>query len=252
MEARQTVRPWWRLCRFRTLQRAGIVPGMMQVWGHSSNRKENAMSQSSQLKAEARDRVGKGSARAIRREGKIPAVIYGDKQAPLAITISAKEIYYRIYNGGFSTTVLDIDVDGKTIRALPKEYQLDPVKDVPLHVDFLRVGKNSVVTVNVPVHFENEELSPGIKRGGVLNIVRHEVEVHCPADSIPDNIVVDLKGTELGDSIHISAVSLPKGVEPTITDRDFTIATIAAPAGLKSEESEETEEEAAEGETEAE
>jgi len=208
------------------------------------------MSQSTTLQAEARERVGKGSARAIRREGKIPAVIYGDKQPPLAITVSAKEIYYRIYRGGFSTTVLDIEVDGQTIRALPKEYQLDRVKDVPLHVDFLRVSKNSVVTVNVPVHFENEELSPGIKRGGVLNIVRHEIEFLCPADSIPDNIVVDLKGTELGDSIHISAVTLPKGVEPTITDRDFTIATIAAPAGLKSEEAEG--EEAAEGTTEAE
>jgi len=196
------------------------------------------MSQSSTLKAEARERVGKGSARALRREGKIPAVIYGDKQAPLAITVSAKEIYYRIYNGGFSTTVLDIDVDGKTYHVLPKEYQLDKVKDTPLHVDFLRVGKNSVVTVNVPVHFENEEQSPGLKRGGVLNVVRHEVEVHCPAEAIPEAIVVDLTGTDLGDSIHISAVKLPKGVEPTITDRDFTIATIAAPAGLKSEEAE--------------
>ncbi|GGA70725.1 50S ribosomal protein L25 [Nitratireductor aestuarii] len=208
------------------------------------------MSQSSTLKAEARERVGKGSARALRREGKIPAVIYGDKQAPVAITVSAKEIYYRIYNGGFSTTVLDIDVDGKTYHVLPKEYQLDKVKDTPLHVDFLRVGKNSVVTVNVPVHFENEEQSPGLKRGGVLNVVRHEVEVHCPAEAIPEAIVVDLTGTDLGDSIHISAVKLPKGVEPTITDRDFTIATIAAPAGLKSEEAEEGAQ--AEGEAEAE
>jgi len=208
------------------------------------------MSQSSTLKAEARERVGKGSARALRREGKIPAVIYGDKQAPVAITVSAKEIYYRIYNGGFSTTVLDIDVDGKTYHVLPKEYQLDKVKDTPLHVDFLRVGKNSVVTVNVPVHFENEEQSPGLKRGGVLNVVRHEVEVHCPAEAIPEAIVVDLTGTDLGDSVHISAVKLPKGVEPTITDRDFTIATIAAPAGLKSEEAEEGAQ--AEGEAEAE
>lgn len=196
------------------------------------------MSQSTTLKAEARERVGKGSARAIRRDGKIPAVIYGDKQAPIAITVSAKEIFYRIYGGGFSTTVLDIEVDGKIIRALPKDYQLDVVKDVPLHVDFLRIGKNSVVTVNIPVHFENEELSPGLKRGGVLNVVRHEVEVHCPANAIPEHLVVDLTGTDLGDSIHISSVKLPKGVVPVITDRDFTIATIATPAGLKSEEAE--------------
>ena len=201
------------------------------------------MSQSSTLKAEPRTRVGKGSARALRREGKIPAVIYGDKQAPLSITVSANEIYHRIYRGHFTTTIVDIEVDGKTIRALPREYQMDPVKDMPLHVDFLRVSKGAVVTVEVPVQFINEEQSPGLKRGGVLNVVRHQVEVECPADAIPEHIVVDLTGVDLGDSIHISAVTLPKGVEPTITDRDFTIATIAAPAGLRSEESE-----AAEGE----
>lgn len=199
------------------------------------------MSQSSTLKAEPRTRVGKGSARALRREGKIPAVIYGDKQAPLSITVSANEIYHRIYRGHFTTTIVDIEVDGKTIRALPREYQMDPVKDMPLHVDFLRVSKGAVVTVEVPVQFINEEQSPGLKRGGVLNVVRHQVEVECPADAIPEHIVVDLTGVDLGDSIHISAVTLPKNVTPTITDRDFTIATIAAPAGLKSEEAEQTE-----------
>lgn len=199
------------------------------------------MSQSSTLKAEPRTRVGKGSARALRREGKIPAVIYGDKQAPLSITVSANEIYHRIYRGHFTTTIVDIEVDGKTIRALPREYQMDPVKDMPLHVDFLRISKGAVVTVEVPVQFINEEQSPGLKRGGVLNVVRHQVEVECPADAIPEHIVVDLTGVDLGDSIHISAVTLPKNVTPTITDRDFTIATIAAPAGLKSEEAEQTE-----------
>jgi len=199
------------------------------------------MSQSSTLKAEPRTRVGKGSARALRREGKIPAVIYGDKQTPLSITVSANEIYHRIYRGHFTTTIVDIEVDGKTIRALPREYQMDPVKDMPLHVDFLRVSKGAVVTVEVPVQFINEEQSPGLKRGGVLNVVRHQVEVECPADAIPEHIVVDLTGVDLGDSIHISAVTLPKNVTPTIIDRDFTIATIAAPAGLKSEEAEQTE-----------
>lgn len=199
------------------------------------------MSQSSTLKAEPRTRVGKGSARALRRQGKIPAVIYGDKQAPLSITVSANEIYHRIYRGHFTTTIVDIEVDGKTIRALPREYQMDPVKDMPLHVDFLRVSKGAVVTVEVPVQFINEEQSPGLKRGGVLNVVRHQVEVECPADAIPEHIVVDLTGVDLGDSIHISAVTLPKNVTPTIIDRDFTIATIAAPAGLKSEEAEQTE-----------
>ncbi|MGN6146105.1 MULTISPECIES: 50S ribosomal protein L25/general stress protein Ctc [Phyllobacteriaceae] len=194
------------------------------------------MSQASyELKAEAREQVGKGSARAVRRNGKVPAVIYGEKQPPLAIALSYKEIFYKIHGGGFLTTVATIDVDGKKIQVLPKDYQLDPVKDFPLHVDFLRVGKDTVVNVNVPVHFINEEKSPGIKRGGVLNVVRHEVEFHCPANAIPDSITVDLSGAEIGDSIHISAVTLPAGVKPVISDRDFTIATIAGTAAAKPE-----------------
>jgi len=200
------------------------------------NTKGKAMSQASyELKAEAREQVGKGSARAVRRNGKVPAVIYGEKQPPLAIALSYKEIFYKIHGGGFLTTVATIDVDGKKIQVLPKDYQLDPVKDFPLHVDFLRVGKDTVVNVNVPVHFINEEKSPGIKRGGVLNVVRHEVEFHCPANAIPDSITVDLSGAEIGDSIHISAVTLPAGVKPVISDRDFTIATIAGTAAAKPE-----------------
>ncbi|MBX3530400.1 MAG: 50S ribosomal protein L25/general stress protein Ctc [Rhizobiaceae bacterium] len=203
------------------------------------------MSQSYELKAEARDRVGKGSARELRRKGLVPAVIYGDKQAPLSIALSYKDVYYKIHGGGFMTTLATIDVGGKKIQVLPKDYQLDPVRDFPVHVDFLRIGKDSVVTVDVPVHFVNEEKSPGIKRGGVLNIVRHEVEFHVPANAIPEFITVDLTGTDIGDSIHISAVKLPAGAKPTIGDRDFTIATIAAPAGLKSEDNAEAAEAAA-------
>ncbi|WEX07898.1 50S ribosomal protein L25/general stress protein Ctc [Chelativorans sp. AA-79] len=207
--------------------------------------------QSYELTAEARERVGKGSARAIRRSGKIPAVIYGDKKPPLSIVLPYKELFLRIHAGGFRTTIATIDVNGEKIQVLPKEYQLDPVRGFAMHVDFLRVGRNTVVTVNVPVHFTNDEKAPGIKRGGVLNIVRHEVEFTCPATSIPDFIEVDLTGLDIGDSVHISAVTLPEGVKPTITDRDFTIATVAAPAGLKSEEAEGGEaaaEEAEEGE----
>jgi large subunit ribosomal protein L25 len=189
-----------------------------------------------ELKAEAREKVGKGSAREIRRNGKVPAVIYGEKQPPLAIALSYKDVYYKIHGGGFKTTVATIDVDGQKIRVLPKDYQLDPVRDFPMHVDFLRVGEHSTVTVNVPVRFLNEDASPGIKRGGVLNIVRHEVELEVPADSIPDAIEIDLKGYKIGDSIHISAVKLPKNAAATITDRDFTIATIAAPAVLLGED----------------
>ncbi|MEO4001353.1 50S ribosomal protein L25/general stress protein Ctc [Mesorhizobium sp. CAU 1732] len=196
------------------------------------------MSETYELKAEARETVGKGSARELRRNGKVPAVIYGDKQTPLAIALPYKELYYKIHGGAFKTTIATIDVGGKKIQVLPKDYQLDPVRDFPVHVDFLRVSKNTVVTVNIPVHFLNEEKSPGIKRGGVLNIVRHDIEAHVPANKIPDFIEVDLTGKEIGDSIHVSAVTLPEGVEPTITDRDFTIATIAAPAVLLSEDEE--------------
>jgi len=188
-----------------------------------------------ELKAEAREQVGKGSARLVRRNGKVPAVIYGDKQPPLAISLSYKEIFYKIHGGGFLTTVATIELDGKKIQVLPKDYQLDPVRDFPMHVDFLRIGKNTEVNVNVPVHFINEEKSPGLKRGGVLNIVRHEVEFHCPANAIPDAITVDLTGAEIGDSIHISSVTLPAGVKPVISDRDFTIATVAGSSAMKSE-----------------
>ncbi|MFH1795121.1 MAG: 50S ribosomal protein L25/general stress protein Ctc [Pseudomonadota bacterium] len=194
-----------------------------------------------ELKADAREKVGKGSARETRRNGKVPAVIYGDKQPPLAIALPYKELYYKIHGGGFMTTIATIDVAGQKIQVLPKDYQLDPVRDFPIHVDFLRVGKDTLVTVDVPVHFINEEKSPGIKRGGVLNVVRHEVEFTVPANAIPDFITVDLEGTEIGDSIHISAVKLPAGVKPVISDRDFTIATIAGSSASRSDADEEAE-----------
>lgn len=189
-----------------------------------------------ELKAEARAQVGKGSARELRRNGLIPAVIYGDKQDPVSIALSRKDVTKKIHDGGFLTTLVTIEVDGKKYNVLPKDYQLDPVRDFLMHVDFLRISKNTQVTVEIPVHFENEEKSPGLKRGGVLNVVRHTVECNCPANAIPDSITVDLTGLELGAGIHISHVTLPEGVEPTITDRDFTIATIASPAGLKSDD----------------
>ncbi|MCV3764823.1 50S ribosomal protein L25/general stress protein Ctc [Rhizobium sp. TRM95796] len=184
-----------------------------------------------ELKAELRERVGKGSSRELRRNGRIPAVIYGDKQAPLSISLPVKEVTLKIHAGGFMTTVATIDVDGQKISVLPKDYQLDPVRDFTMHVDFLRVSGNTQVTVEIPVHFINEEKSPGIKIGGVLNVVRHEVEFHCPADAIPEFITADLEGLKIGDGIHISHIKLPAGVTPVITDRDFTIATIASPAG---------------------
>ena len=191
--------------------------------------------ESYELKAEARERVGKGSSRELRRNGLIPAVIYGDKQAPISIALSTNEVTKRIHAGGFMTTVAIIDVDGKKIKVLPKDYQLDPVRDFTMHVDFLRVSGNTLVNVEVPVHFDNEEKSD-IKIGGVLNIVRHTVEFHCPANDIPEFITVDLSGLKIGDNIHISNVKLPKNITPVIADRDFTIATIVAPAGGVAEE----------------
>ncbi|WP_037076308.1 50S ribosomal protein L25/general stress protein Ctc [Neorhizobium vignae] len=189
-----------------------------------------------ELKAEARERVGKGSSRELRRNGFIPAVIYGDKQSPLAIALSTNEVTKRIHAGGFMTTIATIEVNGEKIQVLPKDYQLDPVRDFTMHVDFLRVSGNTEVSVEVPVHFVNEEKSPGIKVGGVLNIVRHEVELLCPANDIPEFLTVDLTGAKIGDSLHISAVKLPAGVRPVISDRDFTIATIVAPAAGVAEE----------------
>lgn len=193
------------------------------------------MGQTYELSATVRDKVGKGAARAVRRQGQIPAVIYGGKQPPVAIHLSDRDVYFKIHGGGFLTTVATIDVDGKKISVLPKDFQLDPVRDFPMHVDFLRVGKDTQVNVFVPVHFANEEKSPGLKRGGTLNIVRHEVEFHCPANAIPEFITVDLSDADIGDSIHISAVRLPDGVKPVIADRDFTIATIAGSAAARSE-----------------
>ncbi|MGQ3144414.1 50S ribosomal protein L25/general stress protein Ctc, partial [Rhizobium oryzihabitans] len=161
--------------------------------------------------------------------------IYGDKQAPISIALSTNEVTKRIHAGGFMTTVAIIDVDGKKIKVLPKDYQLDPVRDFTMHVDFLRVSGNTLVNVEVPVHFVNEEKSD-IKIGGVLNIVRHTVEFHCPANDIPEFITVDLAGLKIGDNVHISNVKLPKNITPVIADRDFTIATIVAPAGGVAEE----------------
>lgn len=194
-----------------------------------------------ELKAETRERVGKGSSRELRRNGLIPAVIYGDKQAPLSISLSTKDVTQRIHAGGFKTTVATIDVNGEKIKVLPKDFQLDPVRDFTMHVDFLRVSGNTHVVVEVPVHFVNEEKSPGIKVGGVLNIVRHAVELHALAGDIPEFLTADLTGLKVGDGIHISHIKLPKGTSPVITDRDFTIATIATPAaGVKEEEAEDS------------
>jgi large subunit ribosomal protein L25 len=194
------------------------------------------MSDQLTLSAEPRDRAGKGASRHLRREGRVPAVIYGDKKDPISISLNERELAKMLGTGHFMNSVVMIDGVGAAIRTLPKDVQFHPVSDRPLHVDFFRIGEHSTVHVNVPLVFENEEASPGIKRGGVLSIVRHEVELVVDAAMIPDEIKVDLTGFEVGDSIHISAVTLPKGAHWAIEDRDFTIATITAPSALKSSE----------------
>ncbi len=196
------------------------------------------MSTDNTLKAQLRDRVGKGASRELRRNKMVPAVIYGDNKDPLPIALNTKDMTQLLHSGGFMITVFNIDVDGTSHRVLAKDYQLDPVRDFLMHVDFFRITKGATLVVEIPVHFENEEESPGISRGGVLNVVRHTIEVECRASAIPENIAADLTGLEIGDSLNISDISLPEGVKPTIDDRDFTIATIAAPAVLGEEPTE--------------
>jgi large subunit ribosomal protein L25 len=192
------------------------------------------MSASIPLAAETRAKAGKGASRAVRNSGRVPAVIYGDKQSPDLISVQEKELNKLIKTTSFMTAIFELDVNGKKQRALMRDIAQHPVNERIIHIDFLRVGKDTKVTVAVPVHFTNETESPGIKRGAVLNIVRHDVELECPADSIPEYLAVSLKGLDVGDSIHISAFEMPAGVRPVIRDRDFTIATIIAPSGLKS------------------
>lgn len=204
------------------------------------------MSEALKLAAEARDRAGKGASRAIRREGRVPAVIYGNKKDPVQVHVEAKALVKMLQTGHFLNSVVEVEMGGKSERTLPRDVQFHPVTDRPIHVDFLRLSKNATVTVAVPVRFTDEEESPGIKRGAVLNIVRHEVELICPADAIPDDLVASLKGLDVGESIHISAFTLPAGAKTVIDDRDFTVATIVAPSALRS--TEDSEAAAAEGE----
>ena len=208
------------------------------------------MSDQLTLSAETRDRAGKGASRELRRQNRIPAVIYGNKQEPELIHVEEKALIKLLMTGHFSNSVVELDLGGKKQITLPKDVAFHPVTDRPLHVDFLRIVKGAKVEVNVPVVFINEELSPGLKRGGVLNIVRHELELICDNDKLPDDIQIDVAGFDVGDSIHISNVMLPAGSESKITDRDFTIATIVAPSALKSTGGDTTVE--GEGEAEAE
>lgn len=187
------------------------------------------------LSAELRASAGKGAARATRRMGRVPGIIYGGNHDPVPISLDPGELSRALADRGFFARLVDVTVDGATQRALPREVQYHPVSDAPLHVDFMRIGATSRVKVTVPVAFINQELSGGIRRGGILNIVRHGIELSCAVDNIPDHLTVDLDGLDIGDSIHIGSVTLPEGCRPTITERDFTIASIAPSSAVREE-----------------
>ncbi|MFL6794188.1 MAG: 50S ribosomal protein L25/general stress protein Ctc [Sphingomicrobium sp.] len=196
------------------------------------------MSDQLTLPAEPRDRAGKGASRALRREGRVPAVVYGEKKEPLSVHVEEKLLSKMLSTGHFMNSVVMIDFQGKAHRTLPKAVDFHPVSSRPIHVDFLRIGEHTKVHVAVPVRFDNDEESPGLKRGGVLNVVQHELEIECDAAHIPNEIHIDLTGLEIGDSIHISQVKLPDGVVPWNDEEDFTVATIVSPSAMKAEEEE--------------
>ena len=193
------------------------------------------MSDALTLPAELRERAGKGASRELRRNGRVPAVIYGGKQEPVAIHIEERVLRRQMGTGHFMNSIVMVEVSGNLVRTIPKDVALHPVTDRPLHADFLRLSKDAKITVAVPVVFVNEEESPGLKKGGVLNVVRHELELVCESDRIHDEIALDVTGLDIGDSIHISHVTLPEGSVSAITDRDFTIATVVTPSAMKQE-----------------
>ncbi len=191
--------------------------------------------------AELRDRAGKGAARATRRGGRVPGVIYGNKEPTVMISVDPKALQNELESPGFYIRQFEVTVGGQSHRVLPRDVQFHPVNDRPLHVDFMRVTEQTQINVSIPVTVINEEDSPGLKRGGVLNLVRREVEVICAVGNIPSEFVIDLAGMEIGDSAHISQITLPDGVVPVISDRDFTIATVASPTVVREEAAAEAE-----------
>jgi large subunit ribosomal protein L25 len=197
------------------------------------------------ISAEMRDRAGKGAARSTRRDGRVPAVIYGDKKEPTLISLEPKAIDRLIHKKTFYATLLDVELGGEKHRVLPRDVQFDPVTDRTMHVDFQRIGKDTKVHVNVPIVIRNEAASPGLKRGGVLNLVRHEIEFICSPENIPQQVEVDITGLDIGGSIHIHSVKLPENATLAVRERDFTLVSIGAPTGLKAEQQEAAEKAAA-------
>lgn len=202
-----------------------------------------------ELKAAARERVGKGAARQARRDGQIPAVIYGDNKPPTPISLDRHELEQQVKKGHFTSTVVEVNLDGDKVKVIPRDVQVHPVRDTLVHVDLLRISADGIIRAAVPVHFLNESKSPGLKRGGVLNVVRHDIEVFCPYDRMPSSFDIDLQGLEIGATIHVSSLSFPDGVKPVISDRDFTVATIQGAVKQEAEETSADDEAEAEGAT---
>jgi large subunit ribosomal protein L25 len=187
------------------------------------------------MKATVRPKGGKGAARAARYSGKVPGVIYGDNKPPMMVLLDHDELRHRIYAGRFLTTLYQLDVDGEKHRVIPRDFQLDAIKDLPMHVDFLRVAEGATIRVNIPVHVLNAETSPGVKRGGAVNIVTHTVLVACPADAIPGSIDVDIGDVDINHSKHLSDVKLPANVK-VIAHGDITLVTVVPPSGFAEEQ----------------
>ncbi|MCW5724844.1 MAG: 50S ribosomal protein L25/general stress protein Ctc [Maricaulaceae bacterium] len=200
------------------------------------------------LNVEVRERTGTGGARQARREGWVPGVLYGGPRGSVPISIKETVLRKAINTGKFLSHLVTLEHKGERQPVIPRDVQFHPVTDIPMHVDLYRVEEGSIISIEVPVRFENHEKAPGLKRGGVLNIVRHAVELDCPAGAIPEAVIIDLAGREIGDSIHISAVVLPEGVRPTIKDRDFTIATVQGARVMVEDETPAAEAEDAEAE----
>jgi large subunit ribosomal protein L25 len=187
------------------------------------------------LSAEPRANVGKGAARAMRRAGRVPGIIYGDSKEPMPISFEPRELSRALGRAGFFATLVDVSVEGAVHRTLARDVQYHPVNDAALHVDFMRVGADARVNVSVPVGFINQDRSPGLRRGGILNVVRHSIDIVCAVDAIPDRLVVDLSGLEIGDSVHVESITLPEGVRPVLRSRDSTIASVAASSAVREE-----------------
>jgi large subunit ribosomal protein L25 len=210
------------------------IPTPLEAW-REQNSKDIIMAAIKQLAAVTRSGTGKGAARSVRREGRVPAVIYGGGVKPEPISVDFKDVNKLIYAGHFLTTIFDLEMDGRKERVLPRDYQLDVVNDRPVHVDFLRLTAGSRVRIAVPVHVENREASPGIKKGGTVNLVLHTVEVLAPADAIPEAITVDLAGLDFADSVHLSALKLPEGCKAVSSKSDLTVVTIVPPSVIADE-----------------